>query len=316
MDVMPNSYCGMHESLGDVVVLHLLETLQAVAETGSLSRAAEALHLTQPAVTRQIKALEQELGAVLLTRTTHGVELTPAGKAVLPHARQALAAVEACRQAAATASDGGAGHLRVAAGHMIMQFLLPPVLAEFRTANPTVQIGLHTGHYQECLDYLIGYQADLVLISTPPATSGVKATPLLRDPVAAVAAPAHPLMRARDIGMADLAGQTLLSLPRQAGFRQQVADALAAAGIQCQFAEHPTVEAVKTMAVLNMGVAVLPMSAVADEVQRGRLAAIPIRDWPDQGRTVLAVTRSEGAVPGPVRALLQALRARYPKPGQ
>ena len=292
-------------------MLHLLETLCAVAETGSLSRAAENLHLTQPAVTRQIKALEQELGAVLLTRTTHGVELTPAGKAVLPQAKLALAAFEACRRAAAEAAEGGAGHLRVAAGHMVMQFLLPPVLAEFRAAHPEVQVELHTGHYQECLDYLVGYQADLALISTPPTVSGVKASPVLLDPVAAVAAPNHPLVRTGSIGMADLAGQTLLSLPRQAGFRQMVAGVLAGADIQCLFAEQPTVEAVKTMAALEMGAAILPMSAVAEDVQRGRLAAVPIRDWPDQGRTVLAVTRSEGAVPGPARVLLLALKARY-----
>lgn len=296
-------------------MLHLLETLCAVAETGSLSRAADTLHLTQPAVTRQVKALEQELGAVLLTRTTHGVELTPAGKAVLPHARQALAALEACRRAAAEAGAGGVGHLRVAAGHMVMQFLLPPVLAEFQAAYPDVQIELHTGHYQECLDYVVGYQADLALISTPPSMSGVKATPLLLDRVAAVAATGHTLAAAREVRLADLAGQTVLTLPRQAGFRQMVVGVLAGADIHCTFAEQPTVEAVKTMAALNMGVAVLPMSAVAEDVERGRLAAVPLTDWPDQGRTVLAVTRSEGAVPAPVRALLHALKARYTKTG-
>jgi DNA-binding transcriptional LysR family regulator len=63
-----------------------------------------------------------------------------------------------------------------------------------------------------------------------------------------------------------------------------------------------------------MGVAVLPMSAVVDEVQRGRLAAAPLRDWPDQGRMVLSVTRSEGALPAPARLFLQALKRRYPAP--
>lgn len=296
-------------------MLHLLETLCAVAESGSLSRAAEALHLTQPAVTRQIKALEQELGAVLLTRTTHGVELTPAGRAVLSHARHALSAVEACRRAAAEAADMGAGHLRVAAGHMVMQFLLPPVLAEFRTAHPDVQVELYTGHYQECLEYLLSYQADVALISTPPAGgAGLKAAPLLLDPVVAVTAPAHRLAVQKAISLADLAGQTVLTLPRQAGFRQMVAGVLAAADIHCQLTEQPTVEAVKTMTALNMGIAVLPMSAVSEEMQRGRLFAAPIRDWPDQGRTVLSVTRSEGALPAPARSLLQALKRKYGQP--
>jgi DNA-binding transcriptional LysR family regulator len=312
---MQNLDKGISEALGDVFVLHLLETLCAVAESGSLSKAADAQHLTQPAVTRQIKALEQELGAVLLTRTTHGVELTPAGRAVLPHARQALVAVEACRRAASETAEVGAGHLRVAAGHMVMQFLLPPVLAEFRAAHPEVQVELHTGHYQECLDFLMSYQADVALISTPPAAgAGLKAAPLLLDPVAAVMAPEHPLAKQSALHLSDLAGQLLLTLPKQAGFRQMVAGALAGADIHCQLAEQPTVEAVKTMAALNMGVAVLPMSAVVDEVQRGRLAAAPLRDWPDQGRMVLSVTRSEGALPAPARLFLQALKRRYPAP--
>lgn len=292
-------------------MLHLLETFCAVAETVSLSRAAEQLHITQPAVTRQIKALEQELGAVLLTRTSHGVELTPAGRSVLGHARQALAAVEACRRAAAEAAPGGGGQLRIAAGHMVMQFLLPPVLAEFRAQHPQVQITLYTGHYQECLDHLGRYEADLALISTPNIGSGLKAVPLLRDPVVVAMVPDHPLAQRTEVALSDLAGQTILTLARQAGFRQQVGHALEEAGVACQVVEHPTVEAVKTMASLGMGVAILPLSAVQDEVQRGRLAAPGLDDWPDHSRTVLAVTRSEGQVPGPVKVVLKALRARY-----
>jgi DNA-binding transcriptional LysR family regulator len=293
------------------LVLHLLETFCAVAASGSLSRAAEQLHLTQPAVTRQVKALEQELGAVLLTRTTHGVALTPAGHAVLVHARQALSALEACRRAAAEAAPGGAGQLRIAAGHMVMQFLLPPVLSEFQLQHPGTEIRLYTGHYQECLDHLTRYEADLALISTPNIGSGLKATPLLRDSVVVAMAPDHPLARREAVYLRDLAGQTVLTLAKQAGFRQQVGHALGGAGVACQVVEHPTVEAVKTMTALNMGIAILPMSAVAEEVQRGRLAAAVLHDWPDHGRTVLAVTRAEGGVPGPVTLLLKALRARY-----
>jgi DNA-binding transcriptional LysR family regulator len=292
-------------------LLHLLETFCAVAETGSLSKAAETLHLTQPAVTRQIKALEQELSAVLLTRTAHGVDLTPAGRAVLVHAHQALTAVEACRRAVAE-SAGGAGQLRVAAGHMVMQFLLPPVLAKFRTAYPDVEIQLYTGHYQECLDQLTGYQADLALISTPVSVSGLKAAPLLVDPVVAATAPGVALTAGRrELSLAELAGHTILMLPRQSGFHQLVSHVLADAGVDCPVAEHPTVEAAKTMAALNMGVTLLPWSAVADEVERGRLSAATVADWPDNGRTVLAVTRSEGAPPPPVPALLRALKEHY-----
>lgn len=290
-------------------MLNLLETFCAVAETGSLSKAAERLHITQPAVTRQIKALEQELGAVLLTRTTHGVALTPMGDRLLPHARQALAAVAACRRVATDAGPGP-GRLSVAAGNMIMQFVLPPVLAQVKAARPGLQLELHAGHYQECLDLLITYRVDLALIATPQIPPGLKARPLFTDPMMLVAAPCSRLAEQPESSLAELAGVTVLVLPRDSGLRQRVIRVLWEAGIDHKLEEYPTVETLKTMVALDLGVTLLPRSAVADEVAQGRLAAIPLRDWPDQGQAVLAVTRSEGELPEPARALLRLLRQR------
>lgn len=292
-------------------MLQLFETFCAVAETGSLTKAAEALHVAQPTVTRQIKALEQELGAVLLTRTAQGVALTPVGQQVLLHARQALGAVAACRRVAAESTAGAAGPLRLAAGAMLMQFTLPPVLAEFRAEHPGLEVELHTGHYQDCLAHLINYEVDLALIATPNIPAGLKSSPLFKDPVVLALAPGSPLTGRPHLDLADLQGATLLVLPRQAGFRQQVARVVADSGLECHLVEHPTVEAVKTMVGLSMGAALLPRSAVADEVARGRLAAVLVRDWPDNGRTVLAVTRSEGQVPPVIGELIARLKERF-----
>src|SRR5687767_8626347 len=110
-------------------MLQLLETFCAVAEVGSLTKAAERLHTTQPAITRQMRTLERELGATLLTRTPQGVALTAAGRAVLRHARNAIAALRAARQAAAEFSESGAGRLRIAAGLMATQYVLPAAVA-------------------------------------------------------------------------------------------------------------------------------------------------------------------------------------------
>lgn len=292
-------------------MLQYFETLSAVAEAGSISRAAETLHISQPAVTRQIKAMEQELGAVLLTRTSHGVALTPVGRQVLVHAKQALAAVAACRRVAAESSPGGPARLSVAAGSMLTQFVISPVMAAFKAARPELRVTLQTGHYQECLDRLNSYEVDLALISTPMIPSGLKAKPIFTDPVVMVMPPGSPLAAAPNLGLADLEGMALLVLPRAAGLRQQLTRILADAGINCQLTEHPSVETIKTMVALDMGVTLLPRSAVVGEVALGRLAAVPLRDWPDHGRPVLAVTRSEGTLPEPVSAFLKALKDRY-----
>lgn len=292
-------------------MLQLFETFCAVAETGSLSKAAEAVHITQPAVTRHIKALEQELGAVLLTRTTHGVALTPVGEQVLVHARQALAAVAAAHRVAAELSPGDHGRLAIAAGNMLTQFIIPPVIAALRAQRPELQVEMYAGNYQDCLDRLTAYQVDLALISTPNIPPGLKARKLFIDPVVLVAAPKSPLAGRESVRIADLEGKTLLVLPKATGLRQQLVKRLTDAAVNCHLVEHPTVETLKTIVSLDMGVTLLPRSAVAEEVAQGRLSAILVEDWPDNGRPVLAVTRGEGSLSEPVQTFLKALQERY-----
>src|SRR5438067_4197165 len=171
-------------------MLELLETFIAVSEAGSLNKAAEALHLTQPAITRQMRALEAQLGAVLLTRSSQGVTLTPAGVAVLPHARQALAAAAACKHAAREASAGRDRRLRLATGLMITLYVLPPVIARFRERYPDVEVELHPGQHGEAVERLLAYEVDAAVIGSEVDPPQVRAIPVFADPLVLVAAPA------------------------------------------------------------------------------------------------------------------------------
>src|SRR5262249_32006704 len=157
-------------------MLELLETFCAVADAGSLSKAAEALTLGQPAITRQIRTLERLLGAVLLIRTPQGVHLTPAGLAVLPHARAAIVAARAGRRAASEASAEGTVRLRLATGLMAMQYLLPPVVEQFRALNPDIEVDLRPADQQVALQRLLGYEVDAAVIASPVHTPQVRAT--------------------------------------------------------------------------------------------------------------------------------------------
>ncbi|MFZ5824340.1 MAG: LysR family transcriptional regulator, partial [Bacillota bacterium] len=288
-------------------MLHLLESFCVVAETGSLNKAAEVLHLTQPAISRQIKALEAQLGAVLLTRTPHGVELTPAGQAVLPHARAALAAVTACKHAAAGASGSGPERLRIAAGLMITLYTLPPVIAAFKEAYPAIPVELIPGHHRDTLDRLMAYKADVAFIASDVTAPETKALKLFSDPLLLVSHPQPDPPRR----LADLEGRTLLVLQPQAGLRQEVERALTEHGVTCRLAEHPTVETIKTAVQLQMGVTLLPASAVREDVRTGRLAAVPVEDWPASTRTIRAFVRAEGTLPEPVRTFIHLLKEHY-----
>ncbi|MFZ5815276.1 MAG: LysR family transcriptional regulator [Bacillota bacterium] len=288
-------------------MLNLLESFCVVVEMGSLNKAAEALHLTQPAITRQIKALEAQLGAVLLTRTPHGVELTPAGQAVLPHARAAVAAVTACRHAASEAAGAGPERLRIGAGMMLTLYTLPPVITAFREAYPSIPVELIPGHRRDVLSQLLDYRVDVAFISSDITVSEAKAIKLFSDPMLLVAPP----QPEPPGSLADLQGKNLLVLQPQAGLRGEVERALQEHGVSCRLVEHPTVETIKTAVQLQMGVTILPASAVREEVRAGRLTARPIADWPESTRTVRAFVRAEGTLPEPVRTFIHLVKEHY-----
>jgi DNA-binding transcriptional LysR family regulator len=289
-------------------MLELLETFCAVAEAGSLTRAAERLHITQPAITRQLRALERRLGAILVTRTPQGATLTPAGLAVLVHAREAVAAVRACRAAALEASAAGSQRLRIATGLMAMLYVLPPVVARFRTLNPNVEVDLQPAHQRVAVERLLGYEVDAAVIASPVRNPMLRATPILHDPLLLIGAP-----NADDtpIPLAGLQGTTLLVLPSGTGLHEQIAAALRSGGITCHLVEYPTAETIKTSVALGMGATILPASAVLEDLRAGTLTARPLAGWPGAARVIQILVRAEGRPPPPVATFTRLLKDHY-----
>jgi DNA-binding transcriptional LysR family regulator len=302
-------------------MLHLLETFCAVADSGSLNKATEVLHLTQPAITRQIQALEAQLGAVLLRRTPRGVALTPVGEAILPHARAALAAVRMCQRLAAEASAGAAQHLRIAAGLMVTLYVLPPVLARFRERYPGVRIDLRPGHRRDAVDALLAYEVDAAIIASDVALPQLKAFPILSDPLLLISPPEGVPADAADSGgrdgaprmarLGDLVGTPLLVLPQGTGLAEQIEAALAAHGVTCDLVRSPTAETIKMSVGFGMGSTILPVSAVRQELRAGTLAGREIADWPEARRVVRLLVRAEGRTPDAVQTLLGLLQGEY-----
>jgi DNA-binding transcriptional LysR family regulator len=289
-------------------VLQQLETLCVVAEVGSLSRAAERLHLSQSAVTRQIRALERELGVVLLSRTPQGAALTPVGAAVLPHARAAVAAGQACRRVAAETAAGRGQRLSIAAGMMATQYVLPPVVARFRALNPGVEVDLQPIHQRLALERLLRYEVDAAVLASPVRSSQLRAISILRDPLLLVGPPEDDDGPVR---LAELAGATLLALPAGTGLHEQVAAALRRRRVSCRLVEYPTAETIKTAVALGVGRAILPSSALRAELAARTLSGRPIADWPGATRSIRLLLRAEGRPPPPVLAFAQLLRSHY-----
>jgi len=283
-----------------------LETFCTVVQAGSLSEAAERLHLSQPAVSKQIRVLEAELGVPLLTRGSRGVGLTPVGRQVHRMAVRAVAAMDGCRRIAVAYREPGQGRLVVAAGLTLTLFTLPPVIQAFRARHPGVHLDVITCDSREALARLVAFEADVALVTSPMAHPEVQTFALFTDPLVVVGAPGTRLPRL----VRELGGVRLISFRGGSGLRQYVDQVLEGHGVRPDVVmEFDSIEAIKTMAGLDLGMALLPWSAVRDDLAAGRLAAARPADWPDAGRTVTLLRRRAGLRTGPVGPFTAIARA-------
>ena len=140
-----------------------VETFLAVATFGGFHRAAEALRISQPAISARIKALEESLGVSLFARSRSGLTLSEAGRTLRPYAEQLLRTASLARQAVHELQPGSAGPLEIAAALSISVYYLPDVLKHFRRAHPHVIINIRSGHSKEVLDMVLGEEAEIGL---------------------------------------------------------------------------------------------------------------------------------------------------------
>jgi DNA-binding transcriptional LysR family regulator len=292
--------------------LRQLEYLVAVVEEASFTRAAERLHVAQPGVSAQIRRLEAELGQALLDRAG-GVRPTEAGAAVLPHARAALAAVAAVRQAV----DEVAGLLRGRASMGVVTSYgapdVPALLASFRRRHPGVDISLTEGGSERLIDGLRDGALDLALVSLPATEPAGLETRVVSDE-AFVAAVAHtqPLARRRTIALRALREEPLICLPHGTGLRSRLEAACAGLG----FRPHVAFEAgdpgvLAQLAARGLGVAILPESLAAGRARD--LHAIAITQPALRGALVLA-WRAGGPTSPAGRALVEHALAGVEEP--
>ncbi|MFJ7441330.1 LysR family transcriptional regulator [Methylorubrum thiocyanatum] len=185
--------------------LSQLRTLIAVAEAGSFTAAAEATGITQSGMSQAIAALEESLGARLLVRQRHGVELTAFGERALHHARAALGHLESLRQKAQAASGEETGSLRIAAFPSVLATVLPPLLRRFRTRHPGIDVIALETDDREVKAWLAAGSIDLGVVLDPAPDSD--AVPIGQDAWVAVLPRSHPLARQPALTLAQLAAE-------------------------------------------------------------------------------------------------------------
>lgn len=285
-----------------------IEGFLETARRRNLSRAAEALHVTQPALSARLQALENELGVALFERSRRGMRLTDAGVAFRPFAEHALQALDDGRTLLTEHARGIAGRLTIGTAPAVGAYVLPGLLARYVSRFPSVRLSVRTGHSEEIVELVASGELDIGLIRELHHP-GVTARPLYEDELVLVAPSGHRFAGAGPVNVAALAGQTLILFDRTSSYYDLTNTIFRAGGVQPRSTiELDNIEAAKHMVRQGLGVALLPHTAIAGEVAQGVLRAIPLEAAPPTRRRIIAVRRTSTAPPSvPVQGFLETL---------
>jgi len=290
--------------------LHQLEAFVAVVERESFTRAAETLHLTQPAVTRQVAGLELELHTRLLERMGRRVQLTASGEALYRYATEILRLCQEAERVVADVASGAAGRLAVGASSTTATYILPPLLRHFRAAHPGVELSVHTGISARVVAMVRSNVVDVGIVTGLQHEDGLVRIPLAEYATVVVVYPEHPLARnAGPIATTDLQGSPLILMEEGTNLRSYVDRLLSAAGVEEQVTmELDNVEAIKKMIEAGLGISLLPLISVMSEVETGRLVVLPLIDVPSAQRRIAAIHRQDKYMGTALKAFLALLR--------
>src|SRR5881392_2670184 len=286
-----------------------VEAFLAVGTFGGFRRAAEALRLTQPAVSARIRALEGSLNVRLFERGAHGLALSAAGRALRPHAEQLLRAVALARQAVHDLRPASGGALQIAAVLSICTYLLPDVLKRFQAAYPKVLITVRSGHSKEVLEMVLRGEAEIGLARSLRHPE-VETLSLQDDPLVLVARPSAWPTRERRARLEEVADRPLIFFDRGSSDWTLTHGLFRRAGLVPNVVlEVERIETAKRMVERGMGLAFLPHLAVVNEIRRRRLLALEISDAEPLSRSLDVIHPRQRPLSQEALGLLKTLRA-------
>lgn len=283
-----------------------LRYLVTIVETGGFTRAAERVHVAQPGVSAQIRQLERELGQELFDRSGRTVRLTDAGEAVLPHARAALRALDALRDAADEMEGLVRGRVRLGMVTSCGVPDMPALLERFHRGHPGIDISLVEDNSHALMDRLREGSLDVALVALGMRDpEGLTLSVITDEELVAVVANGEPLSKQDTIGLGALVDHSLISMPVGSGMRGVLDELCTAAGVTPRIAlEASNPRMLAELAARGLGVAIVPESTAREHEHD--LHAVRIVRPPIRGRLALA-WRTEGQRSAAARALVDMI---------
>lgn len=254
-----------------------LRAFVAIAETGTFTAGALRVHVTQAAISMQIRQLESEIGARVFVRAPRHVILTEAGEQLLRRARHILREHDAALDEIAELAGAERGRLRIgSASAMVLSEQLPTILKDLRKQHPAADISVVSGTSEVLVDQILAGEVDIAFVSLPVDVRGIKTERLSEDQLVAIASPRHRLAKQKTISAYTLAGERLILGERGGNTRRLIDQFFAQAGVTIRVAmELSRQQAIKRMVEEDMGVGIVPLQSVKEEVEKGRL----VRWW-------------------------------------
>ena len=253
--------------------LSQLKAFLAVAQDRSFSRAAEKLYLTQPAVSKQIQALEEALGMRLFDRVGRSILLTQAGNILHDHAHIAFQTLEEARETINQLRGLQRGHLRISAASTIGTYMLPQPLGELKAQFPGIEISLAITNKARVVQQVLSHEVELGFVGPPVEPAELEMEEYLLDELVLIMAPTHRLAREESVGVAELAEEVFILREQGSGTREIMEEELGRVRVSLKKAmELGSTEAIKQAVAANLGVSIVSKFAISLEILQGRLA--------------------------------------------
>lgn len=288
--------------------LKQLRAFLTVAETGNVTRAAELLHLVQPAVSRQLRLLEEDMGTPLFERERHGMALTEAGQALVGYARRALLELERARAELSARNAGGIrGLVTLGLLPSTVDLLSSALVSAVAAAHPGIRVRIAVGYAGTLMQWLASGEVDAALLYGAERSPDIQTTPLVEEALWVIGPPHSALQPDRPVALADLAAQRMVLPSAPHGLRTLVEHACVLAGVTLQLSAETNALSVQRSLVLGgHGLTILPPIAVADDLREGKLKGAPLAA-PGISRTIVLALPLHRPTPRHVRCAIDLL---------
>jgi DNA-binding transcriptional LysR family regulator len=267
----------MHFIMASVLDSRQLRAFAVLARTGSFTQAARELRLTQSAISHAIKALEADVGCLLLDRIGKKTTLTQAGEQLLMSAERILSEMESVREELKQLGRWGSGRLRLGAPAAACQYLLPAVLREFRESFPACRISIEAGDTSEVVEMLHARRIDLALVLEPRGEPQIEFRHLFTDELQFVVSQQHPWAQAGKVDEAQISRQSYILYDKTSYTFQMIEDYFESRSLALfTFVELGSMDAIKELVKLNLGVSILAPWVAQKELGEKSLFALPL----------------------------------------